>query len=137
MNETTDMPNTNQVHTAHDVDVAPELAALNLADRPDGPGAAAMLAAGIGIFVLGFLTTVAVISTWLHDFLAKWEWGQGVGPLAGKTTIASLAFFASWSGLHIAWRDKDVDIKKIFMIGLILGLLGAVGTFPTFFEAFE
>ena len=137
MNETTDMPDTNRVHTAHDVDVAPELAALNLADRPDGPGAAAMLATGIGIFVLGFLTTVAVISTGLNDFLAKWEWGQGVGPLAGKTTIASLAFFASWGGLHVAWRDKDVDIKKIFMIGLILGLLGAIGTFPTFFEAFE
>jgi fluoride ion exporter CrcB/FEX len=137
MNETPDMPNTNQVHTSHDVDVAPELAALNLADRPDGPGAAAMLAAGIGIFVLGFLTTVAVISTGLKDFLATWEWGQGVGPLAGKTTIASLAFFASWGGLHVAWRDKDVDIKKIFVIGLILGLLGAVGTFPTFFEAFE
>lgn len=137
MNETTDTPNTNQAHTAHDVDVAPELAALNLADRPDGPGAAAMLATGIGIFVLGFLTTFAVISTGLKDFLATWEWGQGVGPLAGKTTIASLAFFASWGGLHLAWRDKDVDIKKIFMIGLILGLLGAIGTFPTFFEAFE
>jgi fluoride ion exporter CrcB/FEX len=137
MNGTTDMPDNNQVHTAHDVDVAPELAALNLADKPDGPGAAAMLAAGIGIFVLGFLTTFAVISTGLHDFLAKWEWGQGVGPLAGKTTIASLAFFASWGALHLAWRDKDIDIKKIFMIGLILGLLGAVGTFPTFFEAFE
>jgi hypothetical protein len=137
MKETTDMPNTTEVHTAHDVEVAPELAALNLADKPDGPGAAAMLAAGIGIFTLGVLTTGAVISTWLHDFLAKWAWGQGVGPLAGKTTIASLAFFASWAVLHVVWRDKDVDIKKIFTIGLILGLLGAVMTFPTFFEAFE
>jgi hypothetical protein len=137
MKETTDMPNTTQAHTAHDVEIAPELAALNLADKPDGPGAAAMLAAGIGIFTLGVLTTGAVISTWLHDFLAKWAWGQGVGPLAGKTTIASLAFFASWGVLHLVWRDKDVDIKKIFTIGLILGLLGAVMTFPTFFEAFE
>lgn len=124
-------------HTDHDVEVAPELAGLDLVDKPDGPGAAAMLAAGIGIFVLGFLTTAAVISSSIKSFLLDWEWGQGVGPLAGKTTLASLAFFGSWVGLHYLWRDKDVDIKKIFAIGLALGLLGALGTFPTFFEAFE
>ena len=125
------------VHTSHDVQIAPELGPLNLTDKSDGPGAAAMLAAGIGIFVLSLLTTGAVISGGLKDFLLKWEWGQGVGPLAGKTTIASLAFLLSWGGLHMAWRDKDVNIKKIFMIGLGLGILGAIGTFPTFFEAFE
>jgi fluoride ion exporter CrcB/FEX len=137
MNETNTTIDSGQAHTPHDVKIAPELGPLNLADKPDGPGAAAMLAAGIGIFVLGLLTTGAVISSGLKDFLLKWEWGQGVGPLAGKTTIASLAFFASWGLLHMAWRNKDVDIKKIFMIGLILGILGAIGTFPTFFEAFE
>lgn len=137
MNETSTTINSGGPHTSHDVEIAPELGPLNLVDKPDGPGAAAMLAAGIAIFVLGFLTTFAVISDGIHDFLAKWEWGQGVGPLAGKTTIATIAFFASWAGLHLAWRDKDVDIKKIFTIGLILGLLGALGTFPTFFEAFE
>ena len=51
-------------HTDHDVDVAPELAALELADKPDGPGAAAMLAAGIGIFMLGFFTTTASRHSW-------------------------------------------------------------------------
>ncbi len=129
--------NSSQPHTSRDVELAPELGPLNLADKPDGPGAAAMLAAGIAIFVLGFLTTMGVISTWVHDFLQKWEWGQGVGPLAGKTTIATIAFFASWAVLHATWRGKDVNIKKIFTIGLVLGLLGAIGTFPTFFEAFE
>lgn len=124
-------------HTDHDIEVAPELAGLDLVDKPDGPGAAAMLAAGIGIFVLGFLTTTAVISSSIKDFLQDWEWGQGVGPLAGKTTIAAIAFFGSWIGLHVWWRDKDIDIKKVFAIGIGLGLLGALGTFPTFFEAFE
>ena len=137
MSTTDNNISTSGIHTAHDVEVAPELGPLELADRPDGPGAAVLLAAGIGIFLLGFFTTMGVISTWMHDFLAKWAWGQGVGPLAGKTTMASIAFFASWGGLHYAWRGKDIDIKKIFMIGLGLGLLGALGTFPTFFEAFE
>ena len=124
-------------HTDHDIEVAPELAGLDLVDKPDGPGAAAMLAAGIGVFVLGFLTTAAVISSSVKDFLLKWEWGQGVGPLAGKTTLASIAFFGSWLVFHLLWRHKDVDIKKVFTIGLVLGLLGALGAFPTFFEAFE
>ncbi len=120
-----------------DIKVAPELEGLNLPERADGPGAAAMLAAGIGIFVLGFFTTAAVISSSIKDFLLKFEWGQGVGPLAGKTTLATIAFFGSWALLHSQWRTKDIDIKKVFTVGLILGLLGAIGTFPPFFEAFE
>ncbi len=120
----------------HGMEDVPELASLNLADKPDGPAAAAMVAAGIGIFVLGLLTTLAVPWTDLKEFLADFQLGQGVGPLAGKTTLAAIAFFVSWAALHYLWRDKDVDLKKIFKIGLVLGLLGALGTFPPFFERF-
>jgi hypothetical protein len=120
-----------------DVGVAPELGPLNLADKPDGPGAAAMIAAGIGVFVLGFFTTAAVISGGIKSFLAWWEWGQGVGPLAGKSTLAILAWLVSWLILDLLWRKKDVDLKTAFYIGLGLGVLGAIGTFPTFFELFH
>jgi fluoride ion exporter CrcB/FEX len=122
--------------THHDEDHAPELAALELPDKPDGPGAAMMISAGIGIFVLGFLTVLAEASTDSKTWLQKWEWGQGVGPLAGKTTIAALAYVVSLIVLWVLWRSKDVSIKKAFSIGLALGILGAVGTFPTFFQAF-
>lgn len=120
-----------------DVGVAPELGPLNLADKPDGPGAAAMIAAGIGVFILGFFTTAAVISGGIKSFLAWWEWGQGVGPLAGKSTLAILAWLISWLILDLLWRKKDVDLKTAFYIGLGLGVLGAIGTFPTFFELFH
>ena len=77
--------NTETVPNRHDDEaVAPELAALNLPDKPDGPAAAAMLSAGLGIFTLGFLTTLAVISGSVKEFLRWWEWGQGVGPLADR-----------------------------------------------------
>jgi hypothetical protein len=127
----------SEIHANGDINVAPELEGLNLTEKADGPGAAAMLAAGMGIFVLGFFTTAAVISSSIKDFLLKFEWGQGVGPLAGKTTLATIVFFGSWAILHSQWRTKDIDIKKVFTVGLILGLLGAIGTFPPFFEAFE
>ncbi|MCL1594104.1 MAG: hypothetical protein M3132_07135 [Actinomycetia bacterium] len=123
--------------TKHDVEVAPELAGLNLVDKPDGPAAAAMLSAGIGIFMLGFFTTGAVISASLKSFLAWWEWGQGVGPLAGKSTVAVIIWLVSWAVLYFVWKDKDVDLKKMFYIGLGLGLLGALGMFPPFFELFH
>ncbi|MEE9184283.1 MAG: hypothetical protein V3U39_07360 [Acidimicrobiia bacterium] len=115
---------------------APELASLNLADKPDGPAAAAMVAAGIGIFMLGLLTTLAVPWADLKDFLADFQAGRGVGPLAGKTVLAVVVWAVSWGILHFRWRDKDVDLKKMFSIGAFLGILGAVGTFPPFFERF-
>ncbi|MEO8518063.1 MAG: hypothetical protein ABI438_02700 [Dermatophilaceae bacterium] len=115
---------------------SPELDALNLADRPDGPGAAMMISAGFGVFVLGFLTILAEASKGANTWLASWQWGQGVGALAGKSTIASLLYFGSLAVLWVLWRDKDVDLKKAFYVGLGLGVLGVIGTFPTFFQAF-
>ena len=120
-----------------DVKVAPELEGLNLTDKPDGPAAAVMISAGIGIFVLGLLTTLAVISGDVKSFLLWWEWGQGVGPLAGKSTLAVLSWLISWLILGLLWRKKDVELKPAFYIGLTLGILGAIGTFPPFFELFH
>ncbi|MCZ7526519.1 MAG: hypothetical protein M5U14_09185 [Acidimicrobiia bacterium] len=128
---------TEPVPTHHDAEVAPELAALDLPDKPDGPAAATMVAAGIGIFVLGLLTTLAAASESVADFLADFQGSVGVGPLAGKTTLAMIAWLVSWAALGALWWRKDVDIRTAFWIGVALGALGAVGTFPTFFEAFE
>jgi len=35
------------------------------------------------------------------------------------------------------WRHKDVELKTAFYIGLGLGILGAIGTLPPFFELFD
>ncbi|HDH02717.1 MAG TPA: hypothetical protein ENH15_00550 [Actinobacteria bacterium] len=130
--------NTETASDRHDDSgVAPELAALNLPDKPDGPAAAAMFSAGVGIATLGVLTTLAVISSWVKEFLRWWEWGQGVGPLAGKTTIAVVVWLVTWAVLNRLWREKDVDLKAYFYGGLALGIVGIIGTFPPFFEAFE
>ncbi len=130
--------NTETVPNRHDDEaVAPELAALNLPPKPDGPAAAAMLSAGLGIFTLGFLTTLAVISGSVKEFLRWWEWGQGVGPLAGKATIAVIVWLASWAVLNRMWKERDLDLKIWFYRGLWLGVLGGIGTFPPFFELFH
>jgi fluoride ion exporter CrcB/FEX len=128
--------NTRSDHTAHDETIAPQLAELELTGKPDGPAAAAMVAAGIGIFALGFLTTMAEISEGFKEFLAGFDFVDGVGPLAGKTTLAVVVWAAAWGILAVIWHDKDTDLRRMFAIGLVLGLLGALGTFPTFFQAF-
>jgi len=114
----------------------PELAELDLPARPDGPAAAAMLAAGIGISVLGALIVLSEVSVPIHDFLEWWEFGQGVGPLAGKTTVAVIVWAVSWIILAVALRGKDVNLKAWFTVSLILGLLGAIGAFPPVFLSF-
>jgi len=102
-------------------------------DKPFGPVAAVFLAAGIGALVLGILTTLAEASTGIKDAL---EWWDSVGPLSGKTILASAAFFLSWAVLYAVLRTKDPKPRGVFLWTGILIAAGIVLTFPTFFQAF-
>jgi hypothetical protein len=104
------------------------------ATKPNGPAAAVMLASGIGALVLGLLTTFAVISEGLKDFL---QLDDGVGPLSGKTSFAVVAFLASWGALHAALRDRQVEWRTVIGATIVLLAIALVLTFPPFFEAFE
>ena len=106
---------------------------LHEIDRPTGPVAAAILATGIGAFTLGLLTTLSEASENVHDFL---EFSEDVGPLGGKTILAVAAYFASWAILHVLWRRENRALRPILVAAVVLVLLGVVGTFPTFFQAF-
>lgn len=122
--------------THDDVGIAPELVPLNLEDKADGPGAAMVISAGLAIFVLGLLTILGEASGGFGDWLGKWAGDSGVGGLAGKTTIATLVYFASLALLWVIWRKKDVSLKTAFYVGLGLGILGAIATYPPFFTMF-
>jgi len=122
--------------TEADRQPAPEVAELGLEERPDGPAAAAMLAAGIGIFALGLFTILNEASVGLHDWFESWEFERGVGPLAGKTSLAVIVWAVAWIVLGIGFRGKDVDLRKWFWASLVLGVLGVLGTFPPIFLSF-
>jgi hypothetical protein len=106
---------------------------LQEVERPSGPVAAAVLAAGIGIFVLGLLTTLVEASTSVADFL---KWSEDVGPLSGKTILTAVVYFVSWAVLHALWRRQNPNLRPILIVSAVLAVLGIIGTFPTFFEAF-
>ena len=103
------------------------------AEPPSGPVAAALLAAGIGSLALGILTTLAEASTGMKDWL---QFNDRVGPLSGKTIISVIVFFASWALLTALWRRSNPGLRPFVTASVVLVVLGLIGTFPTFFQAF-
>lgn len=107
--------------------------------KPNGPVAAAFVAAGIGSFVLGIFTLLNELSSDISDFLkfdVNFGLGSGVGPLSGKVTMAVIAFIVSWAILFYLWRGKEVDFRRALTASLILVALGFLLTFPPIFRAF-
>jgi hypothetical protein len=110
--------------------------------RPNGPAAAAFLAAGIGAFVLGLTVTLNVafpaaegqIAFW--DFSARYGIGSGVGPLSGKVITGAAAYILSFIGFGLAWRGREVNLRRILLISGVLLALGFALTFPPIFEVF-
>lgn len=105
----------------------------NEVQKPSGPAAATVLAAGIGAFVLGLFTTLNEASSGINDFL---RFSDDVGPLSGKTIFGAGAFFVAWAVLGYLWRDRNVEWRPVLIATVVLLALGFLGTFPTFFEAF-
>jgi hypothetical protein len=101
--------------------------------KPSGPAAAVVLAAGIGAFVLGLFATLNEASSGINEFLG---FADDVGPLSGKTVIATGAFFVAWAVLGFIWRGREIAWKPVLIATVVLLGLGLLGTFPTFFEAF-
>ena len=98
-----------------------------------GPAAAAMIAGGVGAFVLGLITTGAEAIPGLKTSL---NLTNPVGPLSGKTAVAVVAWLVSWVILHFLWKERDYNIDTALTITLILTGLGVLLTFPLVFEAF-
>jgi hypothetical protein len=102
-------------------------------DKPEGPVAAAILAAGVGALALGVLTTLAEASQPIKDFLNFYD---PVGPLSGKSTGAIIIWLVVWVVLHLVYRNKPVESRAALAASLVLIALGVLGTFPIFFQLF-
>lgn len=101
--------------------------------RPSGPAAAAILAAGIGALTLGIVTTLNEAFASFHAWL---QFNDRVGPLSGKTILATAAFFGAWGLLTALWRRSNPALRPLAVATAVLVILGLVGTFPTFFLVF-
>lgn len=107
---------------------------LNVEKKPNGPAAAAMLAAGIGALTLGLMTVLAEASKAINAFLT---WSPPVGPLSGKTGMAVSVYLVAWALLARQFRNREVDFGKFFTYALILIAMGFLLTFPPIYVAFK
>ena len=103
------------------------------APKRDGFPAATLISTGIGIFVLGLMTTWAEASP---SMKTKLNFNHGVGPLSGKTTWAVIAYVVSWAVLSVVLWKRDKLLNIALVVFGILAVAGLIGTFPKFFQAF-
>ncbi len=106
-----------------------------MADRAEslknGPAAAAILAAGIGIAVTGIMSAGAEASPGWGRLL---NWWNPVGPLSGKTGVGITAWLVSWLVLGLLWRDREVKFGRVLVISAVFLAVGLLLTFPPVFE---
>ena len=65
-----------------------------------------------GTYVIGLLTTSAVIFEGLRNALNRWN---PAGPLTGKTGVGVIAWLISWVLLNTLWKGREYDPRKAFV----------------------
>jgi hypothetical protein len=99
----------------------------------NGPGAAAVLSAGIGSFAMAVLAFAGDKSALVRNHLTFYK---PTGPLSGVTTLAILIWLFTWAILEWRWRKTTVALGRISAIAITLLGLGLVLTFPPFVDLF-
>ena len=101
---------------------------------PSGPGAAAILAAGIGCFAVGLFATLGDAFPAIAHFFVFYT---PTGPLSGVTTSAIIVWLLSWYGLNRRWATRTVAMTKVNIGAFVLLALGVLLTFPPFMDALQ
>lgn len=100
---------------------------------PNGSGAAAILAAGAGCFLLAVVAIatdrVAALGHWMSFY-------RPTGPLSGVTTVAVLAWLAMWIVLDVMWRRRALNLRPVAIAAVVLLVLGLLLTFPPIGDLF-
>ena len=99
----------------------------NVAAIPNGSGAAAMLAAAIGSFVLAIVAFAGDKSVVIKSSL---NFYKPTGPLSGVTTVAIVVWFLVWGFLEWRWGKRSVAMGRINRVSLALLILSILLTFP-------
>ena len=97
----------------------------------NGPGAAAIFAAGIGCFLNGFFFLISDAYPAAHSFF---QFYPPAGDLSGTTTSAIVIWLVVWFILARAWRTNTVKMWWINFLSFTLLILGFLLTFPPFVD---
>lgn len=100
---------------------------------PNGPGAAAVLAASIGCFAIG---VVSVATDKLPALARMLNVYRPTGPLSGVSTASIIVWLASWAILHYVWQRQNVDLGRTNGVAFLLLSSGALLTLPPIGDLF-
>jgi cytochrome bd-type quinol oxidase subunit 2 len=99
-----------------------------------GPGAAAVLAAGIGSLALGVFALAGDASPAIGSAFNIWN---PSGPLSGVTTATVVVWLVSWYLLARRWSTRDVDLRSVATAALAMLAGGLLLTFPPFMDLLQ
>jgi hypothetical protein len=100
---------------------------------PNGGGAAAVLAAGIGAFAVALFALLGDKITWFKNLMIFYK---PTGPLSGVTTCAIVVWLAAWCILHWLWSPRMLQMTRIRTVALALLIASVLLTFPPIEDLF-
>ena len=100
---------------------------------PNGSGAAAILSAGIGSFMVAFF---AIAADKFAPIKSHMIFYKPTGPLSGVTTLAIVVWLIVWAILELRWRKRSVSLTRINAVALVLLGLSLLLTFPPVADLF-
>jgi hypothetical protein len=101
---------------------------------PNGPGAAAILAAGIGSLTLGVLALAGDASDAIGRALNLWN---PSGTLSGVSTCAVIVWLIAWFVLARRWASRSVNLGRVNGVALVMLVAGLLLTFPPFMDLLQ
>jgi len=107
--------------------------AANAQEFFNGGGAAAVLAAGIGSFLVALFALIADKSAAIKSMMIFYK---PTGPLSGVTTCAIVVWLIVWLILHRLWHRRRIAMGRTGVAALALLILGVLLTFPPIADFF-
>lgn len=104
------------------------------AEIPNGPGGAAILAAGIGCAAMGVLALAADASSAVGSAL---NFYNPTGALSGVTTAAIAIWLVAWFLLNRAWHGRTVPMVRVNTAAFALLAVGFLLTFPPLMDLLQ
>jgi hypothetical protein len=101
---------------------------------PNGPGAAAVLSAGIGSLALGVFAFAGDASPPIRGLFNIWT---PSGPLSGVSTAAILVWLIAWYLLGRRWSRRDVGLRWVNIAAFVMLAGGLLLTFPPFMDLLQ
>ena len=108
--------------------------AQNVDGLPNGPGAAAILVAGIGCAVVGILAFAGDASAPIGNAL---NFYNPTGTLSGVTVLAIIVWLVAWFVLAKRWQTKNVGMGTVNVVSFVLLAVGFLLTFPPFMDLLQ